>query len=715
MKQILWKIKTSFKTKIILAFFLISAFSSCFLAVLFYQVLKSNLISDLNDKMSYVAQLASLSIDSGDLRKIQSLIKTTKDAKEIEEIQRSVHFQSLLRKLDDIKKTNHPVFMDAFVLISSGNDELDQMFLNFQLTSRITMGKNQDGIYFGDFSQRIALQQLREKLKKQKKEEGMVLLSSIHYPESEKNVNIWLGFSPIIEKKTGEMLGLLCLEIADSHIPKNLKKAWFFSILIAVCALVFSFLASVFLGNFFTRGIRSILMAIKQYFKKDYTARVLVNTADEIGQLGMILNRFAFQVEQTNHVLEEKNRVIRKQLLNSVQILSSFLASSSTRLYEVTQAVTKITILLAKKQGFSPEEIEKLEIASRLHDLGMIGGIERLLSSGKSLSQEEIFMVKNHPMRSVEIIKWLDQMDDVKKIISQHHERFNGEGYPFGLKSDEIVPGARIIGIVDDFVALLSKREFQEVNKKQKIVDYLQTQKGTLYEPVLVDSLVALIDEEHLIYIPNPNDIRLIKENDEINWQIPSNINFEPILVQKVMDELASLNIDPELLDSIDYSLGEVMRNAIIHGNKYAPDKKVTLSLKVEDQGTLKKISIRVRDEGEGMNIEDHNRFSKIRRELFDLLDDMKKFELVYSSPADLAFKGILSRFNQFKTAYFSDFNSFRQMDQGSELTGGVGLLYVKRTFDNVVFRHILYHDKITGTEILMEKYLENGGLFNEN
>jgi len=256
-------------------------------------------------------------------------------------------------------------------------------------------------------------------------------------------------------------------------------------------------------------------------------------------------------------------------------------------------------------------------------------------------------------------------------------------------------------------VEMLSSREYQMVEKREKILSALQEKRGILYDPALTDLLISLITRKNLIYVPDEKDIKFYRNGGELEWQIPSNIHFEPILVRKIMDEIVQLKLNEDLLFTFDYSLAEVIRNAIIHGNKYDENKKVTVSFRMEEVSYKKnRLTLVVRDEGEGLNIEEHNRFSEIRRKLFYLIDSMKRYQKQRHLEEDGNFTQMIEGFNEFKTSYYSDFNAFRQKEKGPDLTGGLGLLYVKKAFDNVVFKHVLYHNKITGTEVIMEKYI---------
>ncbi len=286
--------------------------------------------------------------------------------------------------------------------------------------------------------------------------------------------------------------------------------------------------------------------------------------------------RFSRAYSRVETLSMEKSRLFS----DAIEIISSLILESSARLYEKTVNVTRIAVMMARKAGMTPPETEDVRIAALLHDLGMIGAGKRNIAGGARFDEGEKSMMENHPLRSMEIIKSLKELSKVMLIISQHHERFDGTGYPLKLKGREIHLGARIIGLADDFVEMLSRREYQTVDKKGKIIEALVKMKGTVHDPQLVDDLIRLIDSEKLIYDIREEDILVRTIDGLTEWRIPSNKYFETIVVDRVIREInARVPLDQDLAFALDFSLCEVVRNAITHGNKYDETKRVIITL----------------------------------------------------------------------------------------------------------------------------------------
>jgi serine/threonine protein kinase/response regulator RpfG family c-di-GMP phosphodiesterase len=421
-----------------------------------------------------------------------------------------------------------------------------------------------------------------------------------------------------------------------------------------------------------------------------------------------ILNVFTSQAA-ISIVNAEKNAIIKKQFSDSIHLLTSMLATNSSRVYEHTNEVTRISVLLAKAIRCNNSEIEKIKIASMLKDAGNIELMEKYLFSQKSLTPEELEIFKEHPKKSAAIINHLEGVDDIKRIILQHQERCDGSGYPAGISNDMILKGAKIIGLVDDFVILTRMREYQSLDKQEKIIQKLVSEKGKLYDPEITEIFIEVIENEKLIYAVTQDDIKEQKKGSKLIWTVPSNLNFEIVLAEKIMAEVSkNVKLEEEYRFSVDFSICEIIRNAIIHGNKYTEKKKVKAELEFfekESPSSERRFVITVTDEGNGMDISEHNRFTESRKRLFLVFKDFKNLkETNKTLEKDKSFEELLHKLNMFKQDYYTDFNSFRQIDS-SEMSGGVGLIQVKSTFDNVYFKNIVKSNRIKGLEVKMEMF----------
>ncbi len=175
----------------------------------------------------------------------------------------------------------------------------------------------------------------------------------------------------------------------------------------------------------------------------------------------------------------------------------------------------KFTSIIAEGLGFNKEERQMLEISSTMHDIGKIGIPDSILFKEGPLETEEFDVMKGHCRMGYEILK--DSPSPYLKmgaiIALHHHEKYNGSGYPSGLKGDEISIETRISSVADVFDALITKRSYKEIWPLDKAYDYIHKEKGEHFDPQCVDAFFSQKDEikETIDYLNNHTDIKMNK------------------------------------------------------------------------------------------------------------------------------------------------------------------------------------------------------------
>ena len=160
------------------------------------------------------------------------------------------------------------------------------------------------------------------------------------------------------------------------------------------------------------------------------------------------------------------------------------------------QGVSKLAVAIAKELDLSQDKIEGIRIAALLHDIGKICIPIETLNKSTKLSEIEYSLIKEHPQAGQDILKSIDFSYPVLKIILQHHERLNGSGYPQGLKSEEILLEAKIIGVADVVVAMSFYRPYRPAFGIDKILEEISQNRGILYDPEVVDACLKLFKEK---------------------------------------------------------------------------------------------------------------------------------------------------------------------------------------------------------------------------
>lgn len=152
---------------------------------------------------------------------------------------------------------------------------------------------------------------------------------------------------------------------------------------------------------------------------------------------------------------------------------------------------------IAKELKLSRDEIELVRQASVLHDLGKIGISENILLKKSKLTKCEFEKIKKHPQIGADIIRPIHFFHSIIPLILHHHERWDGRGYPFGLKGEDVCMGARIIAIADVYQALISDRPYRRAFTKVRAIEIIKKGSGTQFDPHIVTVLLNILQKEN--------------------------------------------------------------------------------------------------------------------------------------------------------------------------------------------------------------------------
>jgi putative two-component system response regulator len=193
--------------------------------------------------------------------------------------------------------------------------------------------------------------------------------------------------------------------------------------------------------------------------------------------------------ERTEEIVHTRMEVIR-QLGRAAEYKDNETGTHILRM----SAYAKI---IAQKIGLDTARTELIFLSAAMHDIGKIGTPDSILKKEGALSLEEWEIVKEHPLQGAEIIgNHQSALLQTARIVAlTHHEKFDGTGYPYGIKGHDIPLTGRIVAIADVFDALTSKRPYKEAWSMEQAVAYLEEQKGKHFDPELVDAFLSCEEE----------------------------------------------------------------------------------------------------------------------------------------------------------------------------------------------------------------------------
>lgn len=159
------------------------------------------------------------------------------------------------------------------------------------------------------------------------------------------------------------------------------------------------------------------------------------------------------------------------------------------------ERVAQIASTIAAEMGLPEDQLEGIHIAAAIHDIGKIGIPAEILSKPSTLNNIEYSLIQVHPQIGFEILGKIEFPWPIAKIVYQHHERINGSGYPKGLRGDDILLEAKILGVADVIEAMSSHRPYRPALGMEKAYEEISKNKGILYDPGIVDICQRLIEK----------------------------------------------------------------------------------------------------------------------------------------------------------------------------------------------------------------------------
>ncbi len=176
--------------------------------------------------------------------------------------------------------------------------------------------------------------------------------------------------------------------------------------------------------------------------------------------------------------------------------ISKFVDKRVSKGGEHCENVAKWASSTARKLNMNDDEVKNVYWASMLHDIGKIGISTRVLRKRAALTEDDWRLIKMHPTIGSNIVSSIDALPALAPTISAHQEKFDGTGYPKGLKGEDIPLGARILGIADAYQAMVEHRYYREARTHQEAITELQKVKGSQFDPDVLDVFINVVNSE---------------------------------------------------------------------------------------------------------------------------------------------------------------------------------------------------------------------------
>ncbi|MCU0495327.1 MAG: HD domain-containing protein, partial [Chloroflexaceae bacterium] len=213
---------------------------------------------------------------------------------------------------------------------------------------------------------------------------------------------------------------------------------------------------------------------------------------NEVQQLRVRLDASHQQTQQYARDLQQLYGELQQHWLATLNSITEALEARDIYTRGHTDRVTALALRLARHMGYSDGDLQLLEIAGRIHDIGMIGIPDTILNKTGSLSEVEKAIARQHVVLGRKIVEPLDFLHDAAQIAFAHHERWDGQGYPDGLAGETIPHAARILAVADAFDAITSPRAYREARSPQQALEIIRAGAGQQWDASVVQALLEV-------------------------------------------------------------------------------------------------------------------------------------------------------------------------------------------------------------------------------
>ncbi len=251
-----------------------------------------------------------------------------------------------------------------------------------------------------------------------------------------------------------------------------------------------------------------------------YLALAVVGTVIEMGYgqfgslglalffLPLFLARYMFKsyidkAHRQMELLRVANAALDMANQDLIETLAAVIDARDVFTYGHSTQVTNYALAIAREMGLPEEERELIRKAGLLHDIGKVGISERILAKKDIITQDERHILEQHPVLGEEILGRVKDMKKLSEIVGSHHERYDGKGYPYGRKGEQVPLAGRILGVADALDAMLSDRPYRLAMSLLQALVEIQRNAGTQFDPHVVEALLRVAEKADADFFKN--------------------------------------------------------------------------------------------------------------------------------------------------------------------------------------------------------------------
>jgi putative nucleotidyltransferase with HDIG domain len=288
------------------------------------------------------------------------------------------------------------------------------------------------------------------------------------------------------EVRGGQELGVLGVALSQNAVVQSSTSSRWRIFFLVASANFLVILVGVHLANRITRPLLQLVQASLKVSKGNLDVQVSADTNDEISILTESFNTMVASLDQSQRDLINAYDSTLEGWAKALELRDKETEGHSER-------VTNLTVRLAEAVGLRGEALVNLRRGALLHDIGKMGTPDAILHKNGPLDEGERQIIQQHPGNAYDMLKHIDYLQAALEIPYCHHEKWDGTGYPRGLKGEEIPLSARIFAIVDVYDALISDRPYRKALPREDVIAYLKIQSGSHFDAKILDVFLKIL------------------------------------------------------------------------------------------------------------------------------------------------------------------------------------------------------------------------------
>ena len=300
--------------------------------------------------------------------------------------------------------------------------------------------------------------------------------------------SLTVGIAGIVYQRVGGVVG--AQNIFQFILPAAICALTYCIVNINLFIMVVSFAQNVRIKQIWRASIKD---TVPSYIAEAPMGFLMAIVYTEVGIIGILLFFLPLLLARRSFELYTK---MRKVYLDTIRALAAAIDAKDPYTKGHSERVAEMSVAVAQELNLSDRDIEDIEYTALLHDIGKIGIADKILGKKGSLTNQEYEKIKEHTIMGANIIEPVDFLKNSYGAIYHHHERYDGKGYPDGIKSKDIPMFSRIIAVADAYDAMNSDRPYRKKLNKDKILNELKDQAGKQFDPEVVKALISILDRE---------------------------------------------------------------------------------------------------------------------------------------------------------------------------------------------------------------------------